>query len=232
MKKLTVVSSADKNRLYFTVAGKITKKDLDSFYTDVRFCVGDLKPGFGIISDFSDCQLVFLNIIPTFRKIMSYLVTNKAGEMVGVMRKNSLFYKQIQLATIFQGYRPIYASSLEKAEEKLTNSIPRNGLRFRLHRKAVEYIVANKAAGKGYLLNISTSGCAIKLASIQPSLDTEIQLTVIFTAQDNTSDEFVIKARVVRVEDSIFAAEFIDLDNTRKEQLWEYLIYESQREIF
>ncbi len=230
MNKLTAVSDTEKNRLRFTVAGKITKKELNSFYTDIRFCIDELKPGFTVISDFSECQLVFLNIIPTFRKIMSYLLSNRAGEMIGVMHKNSLFYKQIQLATVFQGYHPIYASSLEEAEAKLANASQRNGLRFSLQRKAVDYTTDN-IDGKGYILNISISGCAVQSASTLPSLEDEVQLTITFTAQDNSSDLFVIKARVIRVEDNNFAAEFTNLDNIRKEQLWEYLIYESQREI-
>ena len=229
-KTLTVVPNIGKNRLYFTVSGKVTKKELDSFYTDIRFGVGELKPGFNVISDFSNCQLVFLNIIPTFRKIMKYLVANEAGEMIGIMYKNSLFYKQVKLATIFQGYHPVYVSSLEEAEEKLANSIQRNGLRFSLYRKAVHYVTDN-VEGEGYILNISTSGCAVKLASTQPSVDEEIQITIAFTAQDNSQETFTNKAIIVRVEDNSFAAQFTDLDNARKEQLWKFIVDESQREI-
>ena len=113
MKKLLVTSDAGKNRSYFTVSGKVSKKELNSFYTEVRFSVEGLKPGFSVISDFSDCQLVFLNIIPTFRNIMRYLVTNMVGEMIGIMNKNSLFYKQLQLASMFQEYTlPVFVLSL------------------------------------------------------------------------------------------------------------------------
>jgi len=230
LKKLTVISDPSKNRLYFTVAGKITKKELGSFYTDIRFCVDELKPGFNVISDFSECQLVFLNIIPTFRKIMSFLITNRAGEMIGIMYKNSLFFKQIQLATIFQGYRPIYVSSLEEAEKKLADLTQRNGLRFNFHRKKVDYLI-NNVEGKGFILNISTSGCAVKQASTQPSVDAEIQIIITLTTQNKSQEIFTIKAKVIRVEENSFAAEFTDLDNSRKEQLWEYLVDESQCEI-
>jgi len=230
LKKLQVTSDAGQNRLYFTIAGRINKKELNSFYTEVRFCVEALKPGFSVISDFSDCQLVFLNIIPTFRNIMRYLVTNMVGEIIGVMNKNSLFFKQVQLASMFQGYRPIYASSREEAEAMLANAVPRNGIRFSLHRKAIDYLGDN-IEGNGYIQNISISGCSVKHVSALPAVDEEIQITTTFTAQDNMQDSFTIKGRIVRVEDNGFAVEFTDFDNTRKEQLWKYLVDESQCDI-
>lgn len=230
LKKLAVVSDSSKNRLYFTVAGKITKKEMDAFYTDIRFSVEELKSGFTVISDFSECQFVFLSIIPTFRKIMRYLITNGVGEMIGVMPEKSLFYRQIQLASLFQGYRPMYVSSLEEAEAKLEDTIQRDGLRFIFHRKAVDYITGD-VEGKGYILNISTSGCAVKRASTQPSVEAEIKIVIAFTAQNDSQETFTLKARVVRVEETGFAVEFTDFDNSRKEQLWNCFVDESQRDI-
>lgn len=40
--KMKVRVDMRKNRLYCTVAGKITKADMEKFYTEVRFGVADL----------------------------------------------------------------------------------------------------------------------------------------------------------------------------------------------
>ncbi len=87
---LKVKNNIKKNRLYFTFSGKPTKEEMDRLYTDVRFNVSDLKQGFDVISDFSKCELVHLNGIKTFIKIMNYLLVNGVGEVVRVINENSL----------------------------------------------------------------------------------------------------------------------------------------------
>ncbi len=161
---------------------------------------------------------------------MNYLITNGVGEMIGVMYKKSLFYRQVQLATIFQGYRPMYVSSIEEAEIQLANCRQRNGLRFNLQQKTVHYMTCT-TEGTGYILNISTSGCAVNQTSTHPFIDEEIQITIVFTTQDQLQKTFTGKARIVRIEDDSFAAQFTDLDTTREEQLWKYIVDESQRAI-
>lgn len=76
---LQVKPDINKNRLYLTISGKVTKKELDKLYTDLRFCVAELQPGFDALSDFSECKLGNLNGLPTFRKISIYLVENVYG---------------------------------------------------------------------------------------------------------------------------------------------------------
>ena len=79
---LKIKNNIKKNRLYFTFSGMPTKEEMDRLYTDVRFNVSDLQPGFDVISDFSECKLVHLNGIKTFVKIMNYLLVNGVGEVV------------------------------------------------------------------------------------------------------------------------------------------------------
>ncbi len=228
---LKVVADIGKNRLYFTFTGKLFKKDMDKLYTDVRFCVEDLQSGFDVISDFSECKLAYINGIPTLRKIMNYLIANGVGDVVRVLPGKNLIYRQIiNLATRVQGYRPIYVSTLEEAEDKLANSIKRNGLRLHLHQLPVEYMI-DDTKRKGHILNISKSGCAVVSKTLKPPIDEEIQLIITFIAQDTSSYVFKVKARVARVESDMFAVEFTELDNDRKEKLWQSLIYESQREV-
>lgn len=232
MKNLKVVSNIGKNRLYFTISGKVTKKEVDSFYTEVRFCVADLEPSFDVISDFSECKLAHLGVIPTFRKIMGYLITSGVGEVVRVMPDKCIFCNQImQLAARSQGYSPICVFTLEEAEDILENSVKRNGLRFHLHPLPVEYVI-DDTKGEGHILNISTSGfAAVALTTLHLSVDMEMKIQFAFVQQENSPNIFKVKARVVRVEDDAFAAEFKDLEDEQKEQLWKCLVYESEREI-
>jgi hypothetical protein len=88
---LKVKADIGKNRLYFTISGKVVREDLDKLYTDVRFGVADLKPGFDVISDLSECNLGHLSGVPTFRKIMNFLISKRVGEVVRVINSNSLF---------------------------------------------------------------------------------------------------------------------------------------------
>lgn len=90
MSKLDLKADVGKNRLSFTLAGVINKKGLGNFYTELRFCVPDLQPGFEVIADLSGCTLAFLSIVPIFKNIMNYLLSNGAGEMVAISRRTAL----------------------------------------------------------------------------------------------------------------------------------------------
>jgi len=135
----------------------------------------------------------------------------------------------MQLAARSQGYNPTCVFTLEEAEDALVNLVKRNGLRFHLHPLPVKYML-NDTKGAGHILNISTSGLAVASTTLQLSIDMEIIIQFAFVQQENSPNIFRMKARVIRVEDDTFAAEFIDLENDQKEQLWKCLIFESERE--
>ena len=88
--KLKVDVDLNKNRLYFTIASKLIKSELDKFYTDLRFCVDDLQPNFDVIGDFSECDIMYLNSTPTFKNIMRYLITKRIREKIRVVKDNLL----------------------------------------------------------------------------------------------------------------------------------------------
>ncbi len=135
-----VTADIKQNRLYIALPGDASKMVLEKVYTDVRFCVADLKPGFDVVSDFSQCTIGHLNGIPILRKIMNYLVINQPREVVRVVGKRSLIFKQLmRLSSVLNGYKAIYVNTLEEAEEQLTHSTKRKGLRFQIHRPRVEY---------------------------------------------------------------------------------------------
>ena len=119
-KKLSATANIAKNRLYITIAGSVSKDDLDRLYTDVRFCVADLRPGFDVVNDLLDCPLAALNGIPTFKKIANYLAHNKVGRVVRVIRERNIVFKQIvRVSAGMDGYKAIYVNSLEEADTEL-----------------------------------------------------------------------------------------------------------------
>ncbi len=230
---MNVKADIEKNRLYLKLPGKISKREWEGIYTEVRFCVADLHPGFQVIADYSESSLVSVSGIPTFRKLMNYLIRNGVGEVVRVVDSHSLLFKQVvNLSSRICGYKPIYAHSVEEAGDRLDAAFQRNGLRF--HYKALpqaEYSTDDAQTGTGCILNISTSGCAIGSATLVPSMNAEIGLRLAFTTEKDTIQEFKIKARVVRIEENGFATTFLDFDGDQKDQMMQCLLRESEREL-
>lgn len=226
---LKVKANIARNSLYLKFSGITTKKQMDKLYTDVRFCVADLRPGFDVISDLSDCNVMHIESISTFRKLMRYLITKGVGEIVRVVDGKSLVYRQmVNLSSRICGYSPHYVGSLPEAEEMLETVIRRNGIRFRVHQLPAEYI-AHDVKETGFILNLSTSGCALTAETASLAVADDICIMFAFAEKDSGPEEFKLKAKVVRVEGTGFAAEFVDLDNERREQLWNCLIHECQR---
>ena len=226
MNNLKIKADVRGNRLYFYFVGAANKTAMEKLYTDVRFCVADLKPGFDVISDFSHCDIIHLDSIPAFKKIMSYLIENGLGEIVRILQIDKVSHKQIlNLATWVQGYKPIYVSTLEEAEESLKNTVKRKGLRVYLHDLPIKYTIDNEER-EGLILNMSTSGCAINCTAFSPQTDTEMLAEVTFLQKDKPPEVFQFKARIVRVTDNSFGAEFIELEKENQERLRQCLLRE------
>ena len=214
------------NRLYFKFSGRVSKDDLDKLYTDVRFLVADLTPGFDVIKEFSECDIGHINSQP-FRKISNYLVTNGLGEVVRVIYGDSLLYDQAENLSLEKyGVRPIYVRSHEEAKAKLEKSIKRNGIRFYVNNLPAEY-ASTRTTGICHLVNISTGGCSVEFATSQLTNGEEVIMTISFKQLDEPAIEFKVKARVIRTEGETFAVKFMNLDNDQKKQLWKCLILES-----
>ena len=215
------------NRLYITLAKTASKKELEKIYTDVRFCVADLKPGFDVITDLSQCTLGHLSGIPIFRKIMDYLVQHRPGEVVRVVGKMSVLFKQlIMLATRFQVYKPVYVNTVEEAEERLANS-RRNALRFHLHRQKIEYAVGGNS-GSGQLVDASVLGCAVSGRTKSVADNDAISLDFSLRQDGENWTTFNLKATVVRVDEDVFAAQFVDISEEQKTQLYACLACEAR----
>ncbi|KAB2890249.1 MAG: PilZ domain-containing protein [Desulfobulbaceae bacterium] len=215
------------NRLYITLSVTASKKELEKVYTDVRFCVADLKPGFDVITDLSQCTLGHLSGIPIFRKIMDYLVQHRPGEVIRVVGKMSVLFKQlIMLATRFQVYKPVYVTTIEEAEERLASS-RRNALRFHLHRQKVAYSVGGKS-GTGQLVDASVLGCAVGGSTLPVAVADAVTLT--FSLRQSRDDwaTFTLAATVTRVDEELFAVQFNDIGEEQTARLYACLAHEAR----
>lgn len=111
------------NRLYITINGRLNKRDLDKLYTDIRFGVADLQPGFAVVTDLSRCPLAALSGIATYRKITVYLVSSEVGKVIRIVDEDRVLFQQILNNTaVVEGYTPIYVKSREEAEEYLATA--------------------------------------------------------------------------------------------------------------
>ncbi len=230
-KSSSATANIKKNRLYITIAGKLSKKELDKLYTDIRFCVADLSNHFDVVNDLSGCSLAALNGIPTFKKIINHLIDNKVGRIVRVVDERKIIFKQIlNVAAKMKGYKATYVKTLEEAEQELLNAQKQDGLRFCLLDQPVTYIVDGKE-GKGEIIDISVSGCSINHDSLIPTMNKLISFSTTFQKHENLLEYFENEAKVVLVEKNKFAVNFQKVDNELKIKMAERLVYESKCEL-
>lgn len=219
----TVNADIKQNRLYIKVGENPNKRDFFAIYTDIRFAVAELKPGFDVISDLSDCNLAALSAIPTYIKITSYLVDNNAGQIVRVLNKDSLLFKQaFNFAIKRAGYKADYVSTVQEAEDKLTEFVKRDGLRFSLIDRTIEFCT-DTARGEAKLLDISTSGCSIFSDIILPEVGENISIMFPFLKGDDPEGKLQVKASVVREGENSFAVHFSGLGEEMKTLMLEQL---------
>lgn len=224
---MVVKANIKKNRLFLKSSGSVSKKELDKIYTDIRFAVADLLPGFSVINDLSECTLCHISGIATYKKISNYLIQNGAKNVVRIINKESLVLKQfLQLAARFAEYIPVYVSTLEEAEALLDNSDERNSLSFHFAGQPSVKYFSNTATGEGHVLNISTSGCKIISTTLPPVIDQEVDITVSFNVYQTAQKTFNAKACVVRTDNNGFAVEYSNLSEGRKNELWQDLLLE------
>lgn len=222
--KSKVETSLAQNRIFLQFSKILTKTDLDSVYTDVRFAVADLKSGFNVISDFSQTRFLFLNGLGVFRSIFNFILSNDSGEIIRVIQEDRIIYKQLlNLSLRTPGYVPIYSPTVEEAESRIKALDKRNGLRFKFNQHPVEYLMDGKKLN-GAIINISVSGCAIMNNEMQPELNSVIEVIFRLHDQKKQNHSFSIKSRVTRVESYAFAVSFMGIDKVIKKNLWNCII--------
>jgi hypothetical protein len=93
---------------------------VDQVYTEIRFCVADLQPGFIVITDLSRARLGHLSGIRSFKNVMQFLLDRQVGQVIRVVTKESIILAQLlRISSAVQGYSPIYVHSLEEAHAKI-----------------------------------------------------------------------------------------------------------------
>lgn len=113
----TVTADVKRNLLSIKLQGSVAKKDVERIYTDIRFCVADLKPGFAVITDLTEARIGHLSGIDTFIKITRYLAEKKVGPVIRVVGQAKVIFNQIaKLSRQITGYQAMYAKSIEEAE--------------------------------------------------------------------------------------------------------------------
>ncbi len=220
-----------KNRLYCAIAGKITSDALTEFYTDIRFGVADLRAGFDVVTDLTQCQLSHLAAIPTFRKIMHYLAGRGVREVVRVVNRESMVFRQaMNITSRFQGYKPVYVDTLSEADELLDKANARNGLRFQLLKTEAVY-ETEEVTNVGRILDISVTGCAILTQGNIPAVGQTLRIKIALTAPKAADRMFELDAEVVRPIIDGFAVTFQELEDTTKKQFLECLVHELKRDV-
>jgi hypothetical protein len=86
----------------------------------------------------------------------------------------------------------------------------RNALRYQISPRQISYERDGQSSGEATLINISTAGLLVELATLPVQPDDELSITLSCFKQRKRADTLVFKARVVRVDFDIFAASFID----------------------
>ena len=118
----TVSADIKRNRLIIKLRGNVPKKDAEQIYTDIRFCVSDLKPGFAVINDLTEARIGHLSAIDTFKKITAYLAEKNVGPVIRVVGNAKIIFQQFSKLTLhIKGYQPMYAKNMEEAEVLLAD---------------------------------------------------------------------------------------------------------------
>ncbi|WP_028317945.1 PilZ domain-containing protein [Desulfobulbus elongatus] len=224
-RRVKATADIKKNRLHVVISGTIDAKTLEKLYTDVRFCVADLKKGFNVVSDVSDCNLLYITGLPIYKKIIDFLIGHQVGAIVRIIRDDNVSFKQlINFSEQIHCYRALYAESREEAEQKLEELAQRDGLRFSLSTMPIQY-ERNGQTNIGSVIDISVSGCDIQSRSAPPAVDDELGITIEFGPQENPDERFQMRARVVRSEErnGQFAVQFLDLDEEHRDRLYKRL---------
>ena len=109
-----------RNRLYITLSSDTRKNVLEKVYTEVRFCVADLKPGFDVVTDLSLCTIGHLNGISTLRKIWTILSQIRLVRLSESSGKKVCFSnRSLGLRLYSKVIHHAYVTTIEEAEDKL-----------------------------------------------------------------------------------------------------------------
>ncbi|MBD3392942.1 MAG: hypothetical protein GF418_12625 [Chitinivibrionales bacterium] len=115
-----VTADTDKNRLYVTLSGNISREEAERTVDAVVASVSRLRDGFDVINDLSELRLSHLSAAGTLRNVMDFLKSHHVGRVIRVAGRSRMGFTQfLRAAERFTAYRPEYARSREEAERML-----------------------------------------------------------------------------------------------------------------
>lgn len=224
-----VIKDIEKNRLIIKIGEKADKKLITKIFYTIRSMTADLKPGFGIIVDLLECDVLFRNAIPAYKDIIKHFAASKAGEIVRIVDKSNTSYGQINnLTKNFPSYKAVHVSTLQEAEEKLDKNRYRNGMRFDIRNLTARFSYAKNKYNLP-VIDISTSGCRLSATDFAIESGKQIDIYLLFKGFETIKSLFQVKSEVVRVDSSSFAVKFIDVDDDFIDDLHKRLSYETCR---
>ncbi len=227
VKRNTVRIDIKKNRLYCKCIGNVAKEDIDGYFTEIRFAVADLKPGFSLILDLTEVSYGHISALSTLTKIMQYLIAHGVNHIVRIVDDKQLINLQFQnFAVSRQGYEATHVKSLAAAEAFLDKESKRSYIRIKLRNKPVAYSLPNEKAS-GQLFDISLGGCAITTARPLPAEGESIRVR--FSLQGKKAEEFWFEfdGRIVRHIDGGFTVTFEPLPSADRQKLLECMAQET-----
>ena len=118
--KSKVTADLKSNLLHITLVGVISAEELNTLFTEIRFCVADLQPGFNVINDMTQCRVGHLRGLGTYIKIREYLVSKQVGNVLRVVNQEQVVFNQISRAIDKLNHSsPTYVATLDEARAKL-----------------------------------------------------------------------------------------------------------------
>lgn len=105
-------------------------------------------------------------------------------------------------------------------------SSKRTALRWSGFSKSLTY-KTDYEDGEANLINISTSGCAVRNVSTELQISQKILLTI---SLDTPEQQAQVQARVIRIEGEDFGLQFLHLEEDVKQQLFRYFAQENRRQ--
>lgn len=110
----------ERNRLYVNVCGTVSRSVMTELYTDIRFSVADLAPGFSVVSDLTACVTGALESLEVLNRVMEFLLDKDVKIVVRIVDGSRLISRQVRnFEKRGLTYTVLYVQSSEDAEEHL-----------------------------------------------------------------------------------------------------------------
>jgi len=110
-----------RNRLTIVLSGTIGKADAESLIGEINSALERLRPGFDVVNDMREFQLGHIAAATVLEQTIALLQQHQVGRIVRIVGDSKTALAQFTRVTEqVSDYKPVLVSSLEKAEEVLS----------------------------------------------------------------------------------------------------------------